>query len=276
VDGLNEAGYDCVHLANPSAIQQYKGLKYADDRHDAFWLGQMLSLGILPEGYIYPKSERPVRDLLRKRTFLVKQRTAHIISLQSMIERHTGIHMSANTLRTIKPEDIKKLLKEDHLVTLGATSLEVIDFLGKSIKDIEKKVKKAVKTRGAFGYLHTVPGIGDILAMTIMLEVGDISRFARVGKFSSYCRCAPTGRMSNGKNKGKGNVKNGNRYLAWAFIEAAFISLRSSPKIYGYYKRKASKTHMMVAVKSIASKLARACYYILRDGVPYKEEMLFS
>lgn len=276
VDGLNEAGYDCVHLANPAAIQQYKGLKYADDRHDAFWLGQMLSLGILPEGYIYPKDERPVRDLLRKRSFLVKQRTAHIISLQSMIERHTGVHMSANTLRTIKPEDIKRLLKEDHLVTLGTTSLEVIDFLGKSIKDIEKKVKKAVKTRGAFEYLHTVPGIGDILAMTIMLEVGDISRFARVGKFSSYCRCAPTGRISNGRNKGKGNVKNGNRYLAWAFIEAAFISIRNSPKIYGYYKRKASKTHMMVAVKSIASKLARACYYILRDGVPFKEEMLFS
>ena len=73
--------------------------------------------------------------------------------------------------------------------------------------------------------------------MTIMLEVGDISRFARVGDFSSYCRCVPTGRLSNGKNKGKGNVKNGNRYLAWAFTEAAYLSMRQSSKIAGYYNR---------------------------------------
>lgn len=275
VDGLNEAGYDCVHLANPAAIQQYKGLKYADDRHDAFWLAQMLSLGILPEGYVYPRQERPVRDLLRKRTFLVRQRTAHIISLQSMIERNTGVHMSANALRKVKAEDIKRILKEDHLVLMGTTSLEAIAFLGKNIRNIEKTVKKEVKTRGAFEKLHMVPGIGDILAMTIMLEVGDISRFARVGDFTSYCRCVPTGRLSNGKSKGKGNVKNGNRYLAWAFVEAAVLSLRQSPRIAGYYKRKASKTHRMVAIKTIASKLARACYYMLRDDVEFKEEMLF-
>lgn len=275
VDGLNESGYDCVHLANPAAIQQYKGLKYADDRHDAFWLGQMLSLGILPEGYVYPKEERPVRDLFRKRSFLVKQRTAHIISLQSMIERHTGIHLNADKMRVLKPEDLQELLKEKHLVHLSTTSLEVINFLGKNIKDIEKTVRKVVKKRGSFEYLHTVPGIGDILAMTIMLEVGDISRFVRVGKFSSYCRCAPSGRISNGKSKGKGNVRNGNRYLAWAFIEAAFLSMRSSPRIAGYFKKKASKTHRMVAVKTVANKLARACYYIIRDGVPFKEEMFF-
>jgi len=87
VDGLMDAGYDCVHLANPSAIKQYEGLKHTDDRHDAFWLAHVLSLGILPEGYIYPKDDRPVRDLLRKRSFLVRQRTSHILSLQSMIER---------------------------------------------------------------------------------------------------------------------------------------------------------------------------------------------
>ncbi|MCD6264952.1 MAG: hypothetical protein J7K02_03170, partial [Deltaproteobacteria bacterium] len=71
VDGLMDAGYGCIHLANPSAIKQYEGLKHGDDRSDAFWLAHVLSLGILPEGYIYPKEDRPVRDLLRKRSFLV-------------------------------------------------------------------------------------------------------------------------------------------------------------------------------------------------------------
>ena len=71
VDGLMDNGYSCVHLANPSAIKQYEGLKYSDDIHDAFWLAHLLILEILPEGYIYPKQDRPVRDLLSHNTSLI-------------------------------------------------------------------------------------------------------------------------------------------------------------------------------------------------------------
>ncbi|MEW6003444.1 MAG: transposase [Nitrospirota bacterium] len=87
VDALMEEG-DKVHLANPSAIQQYSGLKHGDDKHDAFWLAEMLRLGVLPEGYIYPKEERPVRDLLRKRGHLVRLKTSPVISLQNILSRN--------------------------------------------------------------------------------------------------------------------------------------------------------------------------------------------
>jgi transposase len=87
VDLLMDAGY-CLHLANPAAIQKYKGLKHSDDNHDAFWLAHMLRLKILPEGYIYPKEDRPIRDLLRKRGHLVQVRTALINSLQGIISRN--------------------------------------------------------------------------------------------------------------------------------------------------------------------------------------------
>ena len=87
-----EAGYK-VHLANPSEIQKYTGLKYADDQHDAFWLAEMLRLGILPEGYIYPKEERPIRDLLRKRMQLVRLRTSLIVSLQNILSRNNGFKL---------------------------------------------------------------------------------------------------------------------------------------------------------------------------------------
>ena len=92
VDGLMAEGY-AVHLANPSAIQKYSGLKHADDKHDAFWLAEMLRLDILPEGYIYPKEERPIRDLLRKRGHLVRLRSSLIISLQNIIARNCGTKM---------------------------------------------------------------------------------------------------------------------------------------------------------------------------------------
>jgi len=98
VDLLMDEGYR-VHLANPSAIKRYEGLKHSDDRHDAFWLAHMLRLGILPEGHIYPKEERPVRDLLRKRGHLVKLRTSLILSLQGIIHRNCGFKMNANKIK---------------------------------------------------------------------------------------------------------------------------------------------------------------------------------
>jgi transposase len=274
VDGLMDAGYSCVHLANPSAIKQYEGLKHADDKHDAFWLAHMLSLGILPQGYIYPKEERPVRDLLRKRSYLVRQRTSNILSLQSMIERQSGQRVSSNKLKKITEEEIKALLGQEHLVLSAMANILTMRALDQQIRIIEKSVKSAIALRKEFECLLTVTGIGDILALTIMLEVGDIRRFEKVGNFSSYCRCVSSTRTSNGKNKGKGNSKNGNRYLAWAFIEAANIARRYNVRLNQFYQRKATKKNGIVATKALSNKLARACYYVMRDQVPFKEEML--
>jgi len=189
VDGLMDAGYDCLHLANPSAIKQYEGLKHVDDKYDSFWLAHLLSLRILPEGYIYPKEERPVRDLLRKRSFLVKQRTSHVHSLKSMIERNTGKRISTRELTGPRSIDMERLLKEEHLILSAGASKSNIEMLNYHIKIIEKAVSKKIKVKKDFEFLQTVPGIGQILALTIMLEVGDISRFPKVGDFSSYCRC---------------------------------------------------------------------------------------
>jgi transposase len=245
VDGLMDAGYGCVHLANPSAIKQYEGLKHSDDQHDAFFLAQLLILGILPQGYIYPKKDRPVRDLARKRMLI----------------------------RKLKIADLRQLLKEEYLLLSAQANLNIIDFLIQQIKALEKAIKKKVKLDKAFEQLMTVPGIGFILAMTIMLEVGDISRFAKVGNFASYCRCVSSQRISAGKSKGSGNRKNGNRYLSWAFVEAAQLGRRYSQRFGRYYDRKAAQTNTIVATKALSNKLARICYYIMRDQVPFREEL---
>jgi len=274
VDGLMDAGYGRVHLANPSAIRQYEGLKHSDDKHDAFFLAQLLILGILPQGYIYPKQDRPVRDLARKRMFLVKHKTAHILSLQSLIARCSGQRISSNQLRTFTSEDLQRLLKEEHLVLSAQANLDSISFFKQQIHGLEKVIKNKLKLSQAFNGLLTVPGIGHILAMTIMLEVGDIRRFAKVGNFTSYCRCAPTQRLSAGKSKGSGNRKNGNRYLSWAFSEAAQMSRRYNQRFRSYHDRKAAQTNTIVAARALSNKLARVCYYILRDQVVFNEELI--
>lgn len=274
VDGLMEAGYD-LHLANPCAIQQYNGLKYTDDQHDAFWLAHLLSLGILPEGYIYPREERPIRDLLRKRSYLVRHRTSQIQSLQSMIERYNGQHVSANEIKKMRLGDVASLFEEDDLQLSAQASVDNIKCLTRHINAIQKRVKDVLKIRKPFQLLMTVPGIGEILTLTIMLEVGDINRFANVGNFSSYARCVPTDKVSNGKSKGKGNRKNGNRYLGWAFIEASNFARGFNERFRRYYQRKAAKTNRILATKALSCKLARICYYIMKEETPFKEDAVF-
>jgi transposase len=123
VDGLQEHGY-AVHLANPSAIQQYEGLKHTDDKWDSFWLAHMFRLGILPEGYIYPKEHRAVRDLLRRRLLFVKHSTSHILSLQSMISRNLGMKMSAREVKKMKPEDVDGLFDCSNLAFMANNNLD--------------------------------------------------------------------------------------------------------------------------------------------------------
>ena len=97
-----------------------------------------------------------------------------------------------------------------------------------------------------------------------------------MGDFASYCRCVGSERLSNGKKKGKGNTKNGNKYLGWAFVEAANFAVRFSPRIQQYYQRKQAKTNGVVAIKAVAHKLARACYYVMRDQVAFNVTQAFS
>ena len=274
VDGLMDAGYGSAHLANPSAIKQYEGLKYSDDQHDAFFLAKLLILGILPEGYIYPKQHRPVRDLARKRMFLVQHKTAHILSLQSFIQRCCCVKISTGDIRNLTVEALQEWLKEEYLVLSAQTSLDTINFLKQKIKRLEKAIIQRVKLKKEFGQLLTIPGIGNILAMTIMLEVGDINRFPKVGNFASYCRCVPSKRLSDGKSKGYGNRKNGNRYLSWALTEAAQLGRRYNEQFRRYYNRKVAQANTSLATKALGNKLARICYYIMRDQVPFRGECI--
>jgi transposase len=274
VDGLQQNGYP-VHLANPSAVKQYEGLKHTDDKWDSFWLAHMYRLKILPEGYIYPREHRAVRDLLRRRLLFVRQRTAHILSLQSMVSRHLGFKMSGNQIKKLKKEDITDLFTCADLVFMAQNSLAAIEFLKKIIKGIEKRVKSQIKVRKEFEMLLSIPGIGDILGLTIMLEVGDIRRFAKVGDYSSYCRCVESKRLSDGKKKGQNNKKNGNKYLAWAYVEAANFAIRYCVKAHSFYQSKKAKTNGIVAIKALSNKVSRASYYIMRDRVPFDEDKLF-
>ena len=190
VDGLMEQGYQ-VHLANTAAIQQYEGLKYTDDHSDARWLAHLLRLGVLRQGYIYPRAERPVRDLLRKRSQLVRQRTTNLLSIQNLLTRNTGSSLNANRVKGLDVQQVDELLPDGDLALAVKANLSVMLSADEQTKILERTVIERVQLRPQFCFLKTVPGIGKILALTIMLETGDIRRFASVGELCfvlSVCR----------------------------------------------------------------------------------------
>jgi transposase len=234
-------------------------LKYTDDESDARWLAHLLRLGILPEGYIYPKEERAVRDLLRKRSQLVRHRTSNLLSIQNLLTRNTGRSLSGNRIKHLSVAEVEQLLAQAELALAVKSNLTVLQCLEEQIAQIEAVVLAQLKLREGFQPLLTVRGIGQILGLTIRWETGEIGRFATVGDFASSCRCVGSQKVSNGKRKGQGNTKNGNKYLAWAFVEAANFAVRYNTQLKRFYQRKQAKTNGIVASKAVAHKLARAC-----------------
>jgi transposase len=275
VDGLLKHKFPML-LVNTAAIQQYEGLKHSDDQYDAWWLAHMMRLGILPTGHIYPREERAVRDLLRKRASLVQQRTANILSVQNLEQRNRGTKISSREVKNLTPERVGELYDDEDLGLAITTTIAVIDALTEQTRRLEKAVLKKARLKEQFKPLLTVWGIGEILGLTIMYEAGDMSRFASAGNFASYCRCVDATRLSNGKKKADNNGKNGNKYLAWAFVEAAHFAVRYYPEAKRFHDRKTAKTNSIVAIKAIAHKLARASYYVLRDQVPFDPKRVFS
>lgn len=274
VDGLMEAGYP-VMLVNTAKARQYEGLKHTDDRYDAFWLAQQMRLGILPTGYIYPKEQRPLRDLLRERRRLVRQRTTHVLSTQSTVWRHTAVRLPSKVILGVSKKPWPEL--SDANVELGVRAHRAtIKVLTTHLEGIERTVLKSLAPRPEYQMLLTVPGIGPVIAWTIVLEAGDLRRFVNVGHFASYCRCVDSKRTSNERKKGENNVKNGNPYLAWAFFEAAHFAIQFLPAAKRFYERKATQRNPILAMKALAHKLARACYYIMRDKVPFDAARLFA
>jgi len=277
VDGLQENGYT-VQLVNPAKLESYGGLKNTNDRSDAYWLAHLQRLNLLPTGYIYPKAQRGVRDLLRRRMLLVQQRTTHLLSFQSLVERQTGKAISSNRIKTLAVPQVKELLEQPAATLMGQANLRMIEALTGEITTLEKAAEQAVQLSPDYQVVLTIPGIGRILGMTIMLETGPIARFASASHYTSYCCCVKAEATSNGRKKGNNNRKCGNRYLAWAFIEAAHFAVRYGEEIKRWHQRKLVRCggKKALAIKAVAAKLCKVVYYLLKEQKPFEMKRVFG
>jgi transposase len=279
-DACQAAGLTFV-LAHALYVKAIHGGKNKNDRIDSEKLAHLLRSNLIPPAFVYPSEKRALRALLRQRTLYVWRRSELLARIASLQLAHNRA-----PLRQTRPdrEPWEKLLlaQEDNPVrqiTLQ-TDLAMIGHYDLQITLLEHHLQRFTKTASWRDYtlLQTVPGIGEILGLTILYEIGDIERFPAVKDFLSYCRLVQGTVASAGKIKGLRGAKLGNPYLRWAFGEAAVIAKRDHTLIGPLAHRLEARMNgnKFKANAILAIKLARAVYFMLKNKTVFDPERLVA
>ena len=254
------------------------GAKSKNDRIDSEKIARLAQSGLLPRAYAYPKGLRAVRDLLRRRAVFVRRRGALMAHLKSMNAQANlpGLKDEAKvkSRRHVIPD---RFTDED--VRLSAeTDLEVIAHYDKTVTDLEKYVLARTRQtkRKEVSILMSSPGVGRTLALTIVLEIGDIDRFPTRQKFASYSRLVSCEHKSNGRRYGVGGKKIGNAYLRWAFAEVAVLSGHNHDRLTKMRHRLESRYGLGKGKAVLAHKFGRAFYCMLKNGMVFDEKKFLN
>jgi transposase len=279
VDGLQLLGFD-VSLAHTLGLAMITQAKVKTDRRDAFSLAKLLRADLIPKAYIYPAPIRPVRDLLRRRLKAVALRAQEYGSIRQLLLREGILSTSRNEIKLAQQLDLQEWLTHPLLVMSASQQLERIDLLSRQITELEQRILLLTRDNADYKRLLMIAGIGKILALTILYEVGEITRFKDVRHFSSYCRLVPGVAQSGSVSRRGRSSKQGNAYLKSAFNQAAVAAVRSYAAIRRCFERHLQRhrgsARKLVAYNVIAHKLAQAVYHVLRQEREYREELLFG
>ncbi len=265
-------------LGHALYMKTIHGGKTKNDKIDAFKIATLLRGGSLPKAYAYPREMRATRDLLRRRQHLVRRRgslLAHIRNTHhqyNLPEPRAKIAYKANregVAEVFTVPDARKSMEVEFMLT------EHYDGI---IRDVESHLERRARQHDGRAYhrLRTVPGIGKILALTILYEIHDIKRFPRVQDFLSYCRLVKCEHSSAGKKLGRGGAKIGNVHLKWAFSEAAVLFLRGNPEGQKHLRRLAGRHGKSKALSILATKLGRAVYLMLSKDRAFDMERFLA
>lgn len=278
VDGLQDRKVP-VTLAHSLKLAAISNAKVKTDKHDALVLAQLLRANMIPTSYIYPAEQRPLRDLLRQRWDAVALRADEYCTMRGRLYREGIITVGSNEVKLMGAEEINELIDHPLIRRQMMANNERVELLTRQIKTFEKDLLAQVKARPDFTNLKTIPGIGDILALTLLLEIGEISRFPKARQFASYCRVAP-GCADSGDShrRGRGN-KQGNPYLKWALTQAAEYARRFDRQFADHFdavlRKHPGASGTIITHCIVAHRIAFAVYHVLKDGVPYNPEKLF-
>jgi transposase len=277
-DACFAAGIKFV-LAHALYLAHIHGGKNKNDRIDSEKLAHLLRTNLIPPAYVYPAERRPMRALLRQRMSYVWRRSevlAHVSTKQSAEGLSPAAKGGHN--RDVWEERIQAQYANP-LHRFGAQcDMAVVRAYDEQIARLEQEVLRLAKTHLGRDYqlLQTVPGVGQVLGLTILFEMDAVSRFPTAKNFLSYCRLVKGSVASAGKVKGLCGGKMGNAYLRWAFGEAAVIAKRNHPLLKPYAERLVSKHGKFRGNAILAAKMARAVYHMLQAGTGFDAERVVA
>jgi transposase len=253
-----------------SDLKAIHGGKNKNDRIDSEKLAHLLRTNLIPPAYVYPAATRSIRDLLRRRTSFVWKRAElqHHLTCMPLVQGQEPVKKCQHRVREHWFEQLRPRFDEPMRKLSAEADMYLIKEYDAIVERLERAILKETKKEQGrdFALLHTIPGIGDILALTILYEMHTVNRFPRVQDFCSYCRLVKGSVSSAGKIKGLRGAKLGNPYLRWAFGEAAVIGKRSNPQLNAYGKKLEAHNPKPVVNAILANKIARSVYFMLKHG----------
>ena len=265
-------------LGHALYMKAIHGGKTKNDKIDSYKIAKLLKGGTLPMAYPYPAKMRATRDLLRRRTYMVRQSSLLVGHILNTNTQYNLPAFNKKLNRKFNHEGVAERFDDPSVRATVEADLTMIEAYDRLIRPLEWQIEKTAcnHDHNSFYLLRTIPGVGKILALTILYEVHDIKRFKSVQRFCSYARLIRPEKESDGKWAGKSNKKIGNAHLKWAIRTAAMISLRESEQAKKFVERLTRKYNKGKALGIYTHKFGRAVYYILKNKKAFDMKQIFS
>jgi transposase len=258
-------------LGHALYMKAIHGGKAKNDRIDSRKIAVLLRSGAFPYAYVYPRGLRSTRDLLRRRLHFARKRAELLTHIQNTFTQYNLSRPPGRMTCPANRRDLAELFDDPAIQATIQADLSLIDHYDGLIPELERTILGLARVHDPDNLqrLRSVRGVGKILGLTLLYEIGDITRFPSVQTFSSYARLIKCGKESDGKKTGTSGAKIGNVHLKWAFSEAAVCFLQHNPPGQNYLQRLRRKHSKGKALSVLAAKLGRATYFVLKQQTTF-------
>ncbi len=259
-------------LGHALALRAVHGGKTKNDKIDSEKLAMLLRGGNFPVAYVYPREHRATRDLVRRRTYLVRRRAELMTHIRNTAAQYNLSIVNGQLMYPGNREGLPEQFEHPSAQKTIAIDCAMIESLTTQIRDLEKYLTRQARFELPQSYyqLLSIPGVGRVLSLVLLYEIGDITRFGNVGQFLSYCRLVAPRHESNGKFYGSPGRKQGNAHLKWAFSEVATLLMRECGEARDYVLRLQKKHGKKKALSILASRIGRVVFQMLRRGEAFE------
>jgi transposase len=266
-----------VELAHPYRVRAIAAAQVKTDSIDSHTLAQLLRVNLIPRAYVPGSATRQLREVVCQRVFLVRVRTMVKNRIQALLARHHVPLPAASDIFGKRGLDYLTTLKlADGAQELLRQDLEVLKTLTEEVRASEKWLHQATRSDQRVELLRTIPGLGELLATVVALEIDRVERFANPAKLAAYAGLVPTTYSSGGHTFHGKLMPQSNQWLRWALVEAAWVAVRLDPYFRTHFAKRRTHKPAQSAIIASARRLLEIVWHVLKENRSYQNRPLTS